>query len=703
MRARAAVTPIALLVLAAGAGAYAYLVDRRAVSDADRESRRRDVFPSFRVDEVTRIELDHGTEALVLERSADAGASWTMTSPRRERADAGAVDALLRELENAARERDVQPGDARGLDSPRVRGAIRLASLEYKFAVGDDAPRPDGAAYMQLDGEGTFVVSRALKVQLLRSADSYRERSLVPYGEGDVARLEVAGPSGGFALDRSGATFRLSADGLRASRSDVDRLFAALADARADAFLDDAVVDRGLDKPWTITLTPRDAAHPRVQLRVGGSCPGGQEGVLAARVAPTRVSACIARTIAEAVATTPFALADRSPFFAHADEMEDVRLERIAGDLRVDVARRGTAWRERAPEDRNLSADESDSANTLAVALADARATTIRRAGDEGFTPRVRVTIVRTGSSVTEVVELGAARSDGITPLRRLDDGAMLELPADAARRFQPQPVALRAPGLWQSVLDSGAVVTVDDTCGPAPERLELRDGTWAMLAPSGFVANPLAISDLAGAMAHAKADAWITETDDGSFGFGSADSCRVTLGLAGSDGGIARREGIVFGAATENGFFAHTLDDGAVFVAPGVLRVMAGHPAIERRRFHLNPAALTSLVLVHRGERRTVSTDAGDEDKLAAAVAALYAHSALHGGAAARGEGMDHPTLEILATLRSDGGGLAETHLIIGAATRVDEADGYFARVAGVDATFFVPRHVVDSIVSLL
>ena len=78
MKARAAVTPIALLVLAAGAGAYAFLVDRGTVSDADRAARRRDVFPSFRVDEVSRIELDHGSEALVLERGSDAGASWTI-------------------------------------------------------------------------------------------------------------------------------------------------------------------------------------------------------------------------------------------------------------------------------------------------------------------------------------------------------------------------------------------------------------------------------------------------------------------------------------------------------------------------------------------------------------------------------------------------------------------------------------------------
>ena len=104
MNARSTVTSIALVVLAAATAAYAYLVDRGTVSDSDRAGRRTDVFPSFRVAEVTRVEIAHDSEpSLVLERDADAGgaSSWTMTSPRHERADSAAVDMLLRELELA--------------------------------------------------------------------------------------------------------------------------------------------------------------------------------------------------------------------------------------------------------------------------------------------------------------------------------------------------------------------------------------------------------------------------------------------------------------------------------------------------------------------------------------------------------------------------------------------------------------------------
>ena len=75
MRIPGAVTPVALLIAAAGTAAYAYFVDRGRVSDADREARRRDAFPSFRPEDVSRVELAHGAEVMVLERDkGDGGA-----------------------------------------------------------------------------------------------------------------------------------------------------------------------------------------------------------------------------------------------------------------------------------------------------------------------------------------------------------------------------------------------------------------------------------------------------------------------------------------------------------------------------------------------------------------------------------------------------------------------------------------------------
>jgi len=701
--ARATITPIVLVVLATGAVAYAWLVDRGSVSDAERASRRSDVFPSFHVEDVTHVELVHGDETLVLDRDRDAGggSAWTMTSPRHEHADAGAVDALLRELALATRVRGVSDGDAVGLDEPRVKGLVRVGALEWRFVLGADAPRPEGAAYMRLEGEGTFVVQRSVKVQLLRGADAYRPRAILPFETSDVRRIQVASAGGGFTLERQhsgGPTFRVAEDGMRASRETTERILAALSEARAESFVDDAQADRELaGTAFTVTIEPQDAAKPRVELKLGGSCPGQTTDDLLVETAPVRVSACVARTLGDALRDAKPALDDTAPFFAHADEMEDVRLESVGTAApRVDVARKGTGWHERAPEDRDLSSDETDSANALALALATPRGSQVRRAA-EPFAAHARATIVRTGGASTEVVDVGAPEPDGSVWVRRADDGALIRLPAAQARRFEPHPAALRARALWPSAFDPGSVVGIDDTCGPVPEKLVLRDGAWTMLAPSGFGVDPVAVTDLAGALAHAKADAWITESDDGSFGLGRAGdgACAVTLALAAPDGGPARSVTLSFGADAGGGaFYARTSDDAGVFVAPGVLHALAAHPAIDRSRFRLAAHALGSVTVASGDQRRAVALDADAPDALSRAVEGLYAETALHTGAPGKTEGIDHPTLEV------SGAGI---HLWIGAPAKVDGIDGYYARAAGVDATFIVPKHAVDAIVAAM
>jgi hypothetical protein len=704
------VTSLGLVALATATAAYAYLVDASTVSDSDREGRRTDVFPSFRVAEVTRIELGHGGESLVLERDADAGgaSTWTMTSPRREHADPAAVDVLLRELELARRLREVGASDAGGLDAPRASGTIQVGKLAYRFALGGDAPRPEGAAYMHIDGEGTFVIGRTLKVQLLRGADAYRDRTLLAYGASGIGRVEVRAASGeSFALEREGATFRVAGRGLRASRAAVDRLMTELANGRAETFVDDATADRATAAPaFTIVVTPRESGKEPVELRIGGECPGQADDVVVVRAAPTRVSACTGRALVEALRTAGTGLVDPSPFFAHADEMEELRIEPVGRDgPHLDAARRGTGWHERAPENRDLTSDETDSANALALALAEARGTDVHRAGPEDhFEPRARVTVVRTGGGANETVELGQAGPEGASLVRRADDGAVLLVTRAVARRFAPHTVALRGRTLWRAPFDAGSVVAVEDTCGPTAQRLELRDHSWVLRAPPGLPADAVSVTDLVGTVAHAKADAWLTEADDGSFGFDGAGACTVTLTLdanaAAADGGT-RRVSIAFGAAGDGGYYARTSDDPSVLVASPGLRAVLAHPVIDRSRFRLDTSAAT-VAVVHDGVRHLVSADAGD-DKLAAAMAGLYAQSALHAGPATPDEGLGRPTLEIVATGRGDGGAPVETRITVGAETQVDGAAAYFARTAGLDATFAVPKATVAAILDAL
>jgi hypothetical protein len=720
-----AVTPVVLVVLAVGTASYAYFVDRGRVSDADRAVRRRDVFPSFRVESVRRVELTHGSERLVLERDADAGDAWWMTEPRRDAVEPSAVDALLREFEMATRVRDVQDGDAVGLDAPRVSGSVRVGPIEYRFALGADAIAPEGAAYMRVEGEGACVVGRSLKVQLLREANAYRDPRFVPYGASDVARIEVRSrPSGsGFVLERHGLSFRLSdAAGLRASSGAVDDLFGALADARAARFLDDTAAERaGSDAGTTVVLTPRDSARPGARLVVGGPCPidGLNEDVVVVRTEPSPMAGCVGKALADALTVNPAALIDSSPFVARADEIEELRIERVdpagAEAPRVEVARRGGGWHERLPADRDLSGSDADSVNALVAALARAHAIEVRRAEPGApFVARDRVTIVRTGAAVSEVVETAAPDAAGTVLGRRVDDDAELWLARAVALRFDPHPMALDGRAVWQNPFDPGSVVAIDDSCARATQHLELQDGTWRA---RGFDVDGRAASELAESFARARADAWVSEKDDSAFGFEREGSCAVMLTLEPiGDGGSPRRVGMIFGkAGEESDSYARTLDGAEVFLAPAALRDVASRPAVDRSRFRIDVTRVTQLVLIRNGAKlvlslagtgdrmaRTGDEDAGADDKLEGALAALSADDAVHTGPAVREEGMDHPTLEIEATRRNEAGAPIETRIAIGALgapMHAGTADAYFARVAGVDATFAVAKPLVDAI----
>ncbi len=713
MKARAAFTPIVLIALATGAVAYAYLLDRDKVSDADRAARRKDVFPSFRVDDVQRIEIDHGAEKLVLEREQDAGSSssWAMTSPRREHADSAAVDALLRELELGTWLRRVTDADTLGLAAPRATGEIALGPLDYHFAVGADAPTPDGAAYMKLEGEGTFVVGRSLAVQLLRGANAYRERALVPYGGNDVARMAVLGDGGGFMLERHGATFRTKG-GLRASRDVVERILLALADARAEVFLDDAAADERTKAPvLTLAIDAPDGSKPHVELRVGAPCPGRPEDVVVVRTAPARISACTSKGLVEALRPEGTALVDESPFFARFDEIEELRLEPAgSGGPAVDLARRGTSWHERAPEDRELaSPEEADAANALAASVVGAKGTEVHRPGPhETIVPFARASLVRTGDATRELVEISRPLADGTVVVRRADDGALLRLALPDARHLFPRPIALRARPVWRAPFDPASVTAIDDACGPTQERLELQGHAWTLLAPPGFAADPVSAADLASAIARAKADAWVAGSDDGSFGFGGPGACAVEVSLSSPSGQPSRRASIVFGKPGEGGVYAHTLDDPAVFVAPAVLYGLMTRPAIDRSAFRVEPAESATITLEQTGVRVRLSRqgsalvregsspqDAGAADSIERALASFYALAALHAGPPGKDEGMDRPALAI--DLASEG--RAPVHVTIGTPTRVDGIDAYFARVRGIDASFAVPKAPVEAL----
>jgi hypothetical protein len=604
-------TTIVLSLLVVGLCVFLWF-DRGRVSDGERRAREDDVFPAWRRDDASRVEVAHEGETLVLVRDADK--TWRMTSPRAERVDQAAADRLLGTLELASVVRRVSPGESSvlGLDAPRATGKITMGALVFRFALGGASPRPEGTSYLRVDDGAPVVVSKALTDALLASSDTYRDRTVVPYLSTELARLEVRRGRGeaGFAVERKDdRSFLVQGEAVRASRNALDKVWAALAEVRAEAFLKDADAEELTREPrLTIRMTPKEG--PAGEIVVGGECPGHPSDVVVLRRAPSRVLACAPKGAMEALeAIEPAALVDRHPFALRHDEIEELRLESIGPDAHVlELARRGTGFHERQPIDRELAEDEADAVSELLARIEESTAKAVS-ASVGAFTPVARAR-ARSGEH-EEIVEIGPA-DGGSVALRRLHDGARLVVSRAVARRLVPRATSTRGRTLLG---DPRRVTRVVLRCGTAQQLADQGSGL-RLVEPTGYETDG-SITQLVDALTRGRALLWVADADDGTFGLGP-ETCRAVLGFADGDAPVTVR----LGAEGEGGVYGLVDGHPEVFVAPLALEELARRIYVSHASLRVAPERVESVRVVAQG-RPVVGLD---PSRLRDAAGALYA-----------------------------------------------------------------------------
>jgi len=703
------------VIVLAGFGVVALVVDRGKVTDSERQERLHDVFPAYRRGDIDAIELVQGATTIKLQRHPDPGdageSHWQMTSPADERADPAAVDRFIGDLEFAGAIRKVDPAAmadiARGFEAPRVRGTLSMKTLVYHFALGGPAPMPEGAAYFRVDGEGTFVVSKDFVTSLENGPDMYRERTVVPYLSLDLRGLEVKTPDGGFTVTRADdVAFKLSDHGLRASRDGMDKVWGALAEARAETFLSDDAANAAIGaSPIRVLMIPKDASKPNGELLLGGVCPGHADDVVLVRVSPTRKSACVPKGALDGLRLTASALVDRRLFIARPDEVEEIAFESVPVGSTLELARKGRGWHERKPADRELEGAEIDLANDLVTKLTRGDATSVDPATDAPFAARARVRVKRAGADTDEIVELGPTYDLA----RRAFDGARLHVPTALGRRLLPSETSLRGRSVFPDGLAAAKPSLLTTDCDGVRQSITRTGDAWTMREPRDFAADPLATADLVGLVKNAQAESWVADKDDGTFGF-TESTCRVELDAIGEAG--KKTLGILFGKEAEPGtFYARTTSDAAVFLAPHALREGPANWLIDRGPFRADPSSVVEVVL-SRGAARTVlpgrrggaKDAAGNEvaSKILEALQVMRPDAVIHLGPPRADEGFASPTLDVRVKLASDAGP-REIHFVFGDTARVNRERLVYARVDGVDATYGIARDRVVALVEAL
>lgn len=614
-------TAIVLVLLAAGLGWYAW-IDRERVTEGERKSRENNAFSAWRREELSRIEIVHEGDRLVLERDAKKDAPWRMLSPHEGRSDQAAVDRLISTLEFATAVRKATEGASLGLDTPRAYGSITMGGLVQRFALGGPSPRPEGSSYFRVDDRAPIVVSKETTDALLQSSDTYRDRSVVPYLSLELDRFEVARPAAraGFALERiDDHSFRVASEGVLASRDTLELVWSALAEMRASVFPNDADADRLTAQPVvTIKMVPKDASKPPAELVIGGPCPTSPNDVVVLRKAPTRVAACAPKSVLEALSMSPKGLVDRRPFSFNADEVEELILERQGGEgagaapSKIEIARKGMGFHARAPFDRDLTPEEADAAGELVSKIATAEAdSAVPSKGQPPFVPVAKAR-VRSGE-FEQVVEIGPIPNDAkLVPVHRLADDARLEVSPAVARLLLPRETSLRPRPLLGETRKATRVLL---RCGTPQELTDTGEG-FRFVEPKGYEADA-SISELVSALTRGKVDAWVSDTPEDP-AFGLADSrCRVVLGF---EGGNEPRT-LLFGAEGEGGVYGRVEGRPEVFVAPKSMLELLSRNYVSRAALRV-PADLGATVSVTY-EGKPVSKDPAE---LRDALAALYA-----------------------------------------------------------------------------
>jgi hypothetical protein len=552
-----------------------------------------------------------------------------------------------------------------------------MGKVTTRFVLGGPAPTPEGAAYFRIDGK-PVVVSRDFAQDITRHADVYREKTIVPYLSVALDALEVQSGIRVLKLKRmDDIAFRIEGSGLRASRTTIDRLWLALADLRAESFVSVEEATALTREPaFRIHMSPIDKRTPEGEMLLGGPCPGHPDRVVFLRKLPSPIGACVPRVALENLGIEGEALADNGLFSMRPDEVEEfsssASLERGKGP-RVDLARKGSGFRLRAPEDRDLTPPEVETFSRVLVELFKVQGT--RVAPPKLGSPLFVIAARRSQGAREETVEVFA--EGGQVYAKRAADGAVLTVPPTLVSIAFPGPEAYRAPSVWD--LGPGPNSLALD-CG-TPQELALTGGLWGAAGKTRFVVDHARVLELVDILRRLRADLWFHGAVP------SEGHCGLTVGFAGRPAAH-----LSVGPQVLPGYVVAQVDGAPFFAAPEELSRALRRIYLDRV-FIPDDAPIVSAQRKKDGAQTDLFGDAGEETAAALlALRTLRADEVHHLGAARPGEGFDKAmaaggtAIEWTVRLGRDAGE-RDVRLSVGA--RKDNM--YYARYGHADATFLI------------
>jgi hypothetical protein len=482
---------------------------------------------SFKSDDVTRLELAHTNQTIVLEKSGD---KWDIKQPLSVRADGSAVNSILSDLEFAQRDRALSEKELQGanladfgLDHPAIRVTLQGKKGPLTLLVGRETPTKD-AVYVQLQGQKQIDITPKWLVDRLNTGlDNLRSHVAVEFTSSAATRLELKSADRVIELAKTAA--RTNAEprwaivhplAVRADQSKVSELLTDLSDLRIQDFVSEDPKDvhtHQLDDPEReVTAWTGDAGKTLLIGPALTNDPGKVYAKLKSADSIFTVSAEQAKKFAVQIND----LRDRQVL---AFSQPGVRgIELVRGGEKTVLTRTNTGWNVTSPV--TIAAEESRVTSFLdklgdlhAMQFTADVATDLDRYGLAA--PITTITLLGDGTNMlAQFLIGGSGESNAVRCVKRGDEPFIYGVETNIVEWLPAGPLALRVRRLVELKPDQITKLTAQS----ANSHVALErgtDGKWKLTEPSQGVLDNDALNSLLDAFTQLRAVDFVRQGRD--------------------------------------------------------------------------------------------------------------------------------------------------------------------------------------------
>ena len=339
-----------------------YEKDRPNTEEAKRRSQN---VLNFDRDKVEGLMIRNGDDKIELRKTGD---KWRLEAPIRDQADASMIESLVASLESWQKDQTIPAKEIEAdksalgeydLEKPKLRLKLLGREMPPELFFGKDAAL-EGRLYVRFENsKETFLARNAVKSEVAKKPEEFRDRKLTELSATQVARLVLKTPAGEMEVQKHGQSWDIVKP-LRA-RGDAQKigdLIAQATSARIQRFVAEDTADLqpyGLAEPrGSLTLFAQDDQQGQM-LQIGGPAENEQVHV---RFSARKFVCTLPKKIEEVLKTTPADLRDR-----HLARIESDMLDRIT----IDAPGKGRTVLARMEQNWTLASKDNQPANATEV------------------------------------------------------------------------------------------------------------------------------------------------------------------------------------------------------------------------------------------------------------------------------------------------------------------------------------------------